>query len=990
MQKHTLVLVAMLLASCASAPTGHHLYVAPAPDGEWDDPSMADTIGTFTTIQAAIDAASAGDTVVVPSGTYVENVTMADGVSVAGAGRDETYIVGTISFLGLTTETTLSGVSVFDSNYASGGAGGVYDCIGIDGDDAIIRDVGAYYCRYGIYALAAGAVTVDNARLGGNTYGVYGYATTDLVVTNSFVYSSKYGGIATNSGTGAQILNNTLVANGFGGGSSSYLTGAISLGPSGTEKVYNNIITSNYYGFDCNGCDSSWGSNLVWGNTTDWVNDGAATSSDISADPRFTSASEGDYSLSVVSPCIDAGSSTHAAATDRDGEARPQGSGYDIGFDEYAVSSYDLIITEVMANPKAETTGEFVEIYNAGTSAVDLAGLVLTDGDDTDTLTALDGGSTVLGAGEYAVIVDTDYADDYALASGVIVVSVGDSRIGNGLTTSDKIDLFESDGSTRISAFSYPSDPGDGVSLELYDLDTGDAAGNWRDSQCATGSSPGAAHCFPESGDPADLILTEIMANAATESTGEYVEVYNPTDTEIDLAGLVISDGASSDTLVAFGGGSTLLPAYAHGLILDPNYAYDYYLPTAITLVTTGDSTIGNGLSTSDKIYLYESDGSTLIDSCTSPTDPGDGYSLEKVDYTLGDSSSNWKVATDYSTRGRSPGRLNGAALGTCEPLLITEVMANADDEDTGEFVEIYNAGSGAVDLAGLVFTDGDELDTLKSFGGGSTILGAGEYALIVDAEYAGEYILDSSLIVVTTGDTTLGNGLAVTDEIALYEADGQSLIDAFLYPQNPGNAISIERVRYGGALDTDASWTASTCAAGSSPGADNCSGGSTGGESSYDILITEIMANADDESTGEFVELYNAGTSTVDLLNFVLWDGDALDTIIGYSTYSDTLLAPGQYAVILDADYAGEYTLPKGALLLRTDDSTIGSGLATSDPVYIYESDAATLVDSFTFPENPGNAVSIERVDLSTGDIESNWEASSCTSGSSPGQAGC
>ena len=40
-----------------------------------------------------------------------------------------------------------------------------------------------------------------------------------------------------------------------------------------------------------------------------------------------------------------------------------------------------------------------------------------------------------------------------------------------------------------------------------------------------------AAACFPESGDPAGLVLTEVMANAVDESAGEYVELYNPTST---------------------------------------------------------------------------------------------------------------------------------------------------------------------------------------------------------------------------------------------------------------------------------------------------------------------------------------------------------------------------------------------------------------------------------------------------------------------------
>ena len=95
----------------------------------------------------------------------------------------------------------------------------------------------------------------------------------------------------------------------------------------------------------------------------------------------------------------------------------------------------------------------------------------------------------------------------------------------------------------------------------------------------------------------------------------------------------------------------------------------------------------------------------------------------------------------------------------------------------------------------------------------------------------------------------------------------------------------TVERVTYSGTLDSSDNWSPSTCATGSSPGADNCASGTSTevSESDYDLIITEVMANADDEDTGEFVELYNNGTETIDLLYWVFYDGDAVDTILGF-----------------------------------------------------------------------------------------------------------
>ena len=985
--------VSLLLALSActdTTSTGTVLYVAPPADGEWDDPDAMAMVSSYSTIQDAIDAASSGDTVSVASGSYSEDITMADGVHVEGAGQDETVLFGTITFSSTTTTTSLSGMTLYDYTYVTTGSAYTEYGIYIDGGYADISDVGAYYFLHAIEIQYATEITIDDVSLGANWYGIVDNGSSDLTVSNSYIYSNPAGGIATsNSGAGTtgEIVNNTFIANGYGG-STANLTGAVSTGSGGSETIVNNIMTSNYYGLNCYSCSASWSYNLVWGNTTDYVNDASAASSDLSQDPLFSDTSAGDYTLSSTSPCIDAGSSSTYAATDMHGEARPQGSGIDIGMDEYSTSTYDLLISEVMSNASTESTGEFIEIYNAGSSSVDLDGLIVTDGDDIDIIESYDSGTTTLAAGGYAVIVDSEYAGDYTIDSSVTVVTTGDTTLGNGLTTADEVTLYESDGTTVIATFSYPKDPGDGVSMELNDFDTGDAAGNWRASVCSDGSSPGAEHCFPDSGDPADLVITEVLANASSESTGEYIELYNPTETEIDLAGIYIGDGSYTDPLVAFASGSTLLPAGEHGLVIDEGYDSDYLLPAGVVVVSAG-KTLGNGLSTSDSVYLYDTDGSTQIDAFTSPSDPGDGYAIEKIDYTAGDSSSNWAAATDYTDRGRSPGLLNGAAGGLGLQLNISEVMANADDEDTGEYIEIFNSSGETVDLAGLVISDGDKDDTIEAYDGGTTEVASGEYAVILDAEYAGEYSIDSSVTLVTTGDTTLGNSLSVSDEITLYDADGTHVIDRFQWPTNPGNAISMERLTNQGFDDVD-DWEECTSAAGGTPGADNSSSSSGIPESDYDIVITEVMANAADEDTGEYIELYNNGSDTVDLWNWVIYDGDAIDTIQGFSSTYDTELEPGEYAVILDSEYASEYSIPSDALLLVTDDTTVCSGLATTDEIYLYEEGAAALVSTFLYPDNPGNGVSMEMIDIATGDEESNWQESQCTDGYSPGDDNC
>jgi parallel beta-helix repeat protein len=977
----------VLLAGCQSPVEQEtRRVVAPAADGEWDDTDVADNLRyVYGTIQEAIDAASPGDVVEVQSGTFTENLTLRDGVRVVGAGKGETVLEGTVRLTGLAAPVGLSRMSVVN-------AGAPYTDSGIlvEGGTATLSELAVSGFDIGIQLFDADDVLVDANELTFNDYGIWSDESRGNQIQNNMLRSNWISGITNYTSTGSVVFN-TLVGNAFAASAEWDFGGALQFGElTELEDVANNIVVSNFYGVNCQECSNHFSNNLVWGNSTNYTGDASQMGDDMNVDPQFANPSEFDYALTIFSPAIDEANSAYRIDSDADGEARPAGGGYDVGRDEFSISSYDLLITEVMANATVETVLEFVELYNDGGSPLELTGLHLTDGDDDDILTAFDGGPTVLSPGEFAVVVDPDYDGSYGIDPSVVLVTTGDTNIGNGLTTSDTVELIEPDGSTTIATFSYPKDPGDGVSMEMFSLALGDVSGNWRESACDDGSSPGAVPCFPPSGDPAGLVLTEVLANGWSEANDEYVEIYNPTDTVIDAAGLVITDGDSSDVLKGFANSSTLIGAFSHALIVDPGYSYSYFLPNGVTLLTTGDASIGNGLATTDPVTLMLTDGVTPIDSFGFPENPGDGYSIEKLDYAGGDVEANWEAATGYCTRGRSPARLNGAAGGLCDQLLINEVMSNPMLEDSGEYVELFNAGFEPVDLAGLLISDPTHTDVIAAYDGRSTVLEPLAFALVIDVEYADDYELPADVVLVTTEDTHIGNGLKVDDEVRLWEGD--FLVDAYEYAFNAGNGISVERI-WDRATDAAQNWVAATCPTASSPGLPNCAtGGVFGGSGTSDItlVITEILANALDEDTGEFVEVYNYGPDPVDLGLFVLWDGDAVDTLFGYWYLGDTILEPGGYAVILDNEYAMDHDIALDALWLTTGDTTLGSGLSTEDEVFLFEPDGLTLIDSYTSPSNPGDGVSREKVDPLGGDILSNWADSICDAGSSPGDGEC
>jgi hypothetical protein len=106
-----------------------------------------------------------------------------------------------------------------------------------------------------------------------------------------------------------------------------------------------------------------------------------------------------------------------------------------------------LAITEVLANPAgSENTQEFVEIYNAGSEACALGGLLVADKAGSDALP-----EAVLPVGAYAIVVPEAYnaADgkDPAPRDGTVIVRVPGRLAGDGLANAgEPVRLLTADG----------------------------------------------------------------------------------------------------------------------------------------------------------------------------------------------------------------------------------------------------------------------------------------------------------------------------------------------------------------------------------------------------------------------------------------------------------------------------------------------------------------------------------------------------------------
>ena len=165
-------------------------------------------------------------------------------------------------------------------------------------------------------------------------------------------------------------------------------------------------------------------------------------------------------------------------------------------------------------------------------------------------------------------------------------------------------------------------------------------------------------------------------------------------------------------------------------------------------------------------------------------------------------------------------------------------------------------------------------------------------------------------------------------------------------------------------------------------------------------IILNEVLANPLDEDTGEFVELFNGGETPVDLSGWRLADAaDTNDLIEDYTGLDDwgvdgTVVPPGGLALIVDPEYAGEYTAfleayadPDGVVMLTIGkDTTIGNGLTNAgDLIRLGLPD--TWLASFAWASDPGQGISWEKVEPGAPDGPENWAPCEHPHGSTPGR---
>lgn len=314
------------------------------------------------------------------------------------------------------------------------------------------------------------------------------------------------------------------------------------------------------------------------------------------------------------------------------------------------------------------------------------------------------------------------------------------------------------------------------------------------------------------------------------------------------------------------------------------------------------------------------------------------------------------------------------AALAMCGGVLadvrISEYMYSGAN---GEFIEITNTGSTAIDLTGWSFDDSARVPGTFPIGS-IGVLAPGQSAIITEsgeAAFRAAWSLAASVPVVPDLARPYGNNFGRNDTIVLYNAAleivdrldyGDQTFPGSIRTNNPSGWVNDAGLGannpyawgFSSLGDAQSSYDSSLGARGN-PGHHVIAGTVPRGVS---MTLTEYMY---DGPGGEFVEFTNLSNAAIDMTGWQLDDSNLLGGPNGpFDVSAFGTVAPGESIIVTEANadaFRLDWNLPATVKIIGDLGKGNGNGLGRNDEINIYDANGA-LVDRLTYGDQafPGS----------------------------------
>lgn len=343
---------------------------------------------------------------------------------------------------------------------------------------------------------------------------------------------------------------------------------------------------------------------------------------------------------------------------------------------EPGTSAVNLVINEVMSAP-LDGDFDFIEIYNPGLTEVDMSGFILQDEKGESEQYVIPEGTTVAPG---AVVLFTQVKEDNP-----------GGNFGFGLgSKGDKVVFLDRDG-LLIDEVELPA-MDDGTSYAR----TTDGAPTWAITTTPTGGRSNGAATTPSLRNV--VVINEVYTFSGQESIDDldYIELYNTSGEAVDLSGLMMWEGGGPEEAWTLPAGKTI-PAHGY-LLIECDKEGFHNDPVNYP---------SWGLSKNDEIIVLADAQGNVIDEVTTPN-----LSENQAYGRKTDGASEWVIFAELTPGETNNGAAEKQEVVNTSGVYINEVFTNDQDvrttewDDTKDFIELYNATDGDIDVSGFSLYD--------------------------------------------------------------------------------------------------------------------------------------------------------------------------------------------------------------------------------------------------------------------------------------------